>query len=470
MLFDSLVINGTPVIPGQGEIEANIAILDGKIAALLAPGVEVEAREVIDARGNYILPGAVDPHTHVVRKGPPFHQYETETRSAAIGGVTTFFNYLRRAGPLDEHFHAEVAGAEELAYVDFALHFGALTEEQIQDVPRYVEQFGASSFKYHLNYRFEVDEPNDLGYRSVDDGMLFDLLSQSARLPGTVINVHAETGELYWRLEKRVRESGADGQAAWNAARPPFVEGNAVRTACCLAEATGGTLYVVHMSTRDGLDEVRRSRQRGDHKVYVETCPQYFTLHLDSGARVSAKVPPIRPKEHADAMWEAILDGTVDTIATDHGGRRKVGGENPSIWEVGPSFPGIATMLPLLLSEGVHKRGLSLRRVAELTSANTARIFNLYPRKGTIQPGSDADLVIVDLNQERVVDPANLQSESDFSLWEGWVLRGWPQRTMLRGKTVMLDGQIVGEKGRGRYQRRDLPTSSAAIPHLAAAS
>jgi dihydropyrimidinase len=454
--FDVLVSGGTVVIPGQGEVRASLGIQDGKIAAILGPEVEADADEVIEARDKVVLPGLIDPHTHTVRKGPPFYQYEPESRSAAIGGVTTFFNYIRRNAPLDEHFEAERTAAEQVAHVDFAFHFGALTDEQIADVPRYTQACGVTSFKYHLNYRFRNGKVNDLGYGSVDDGMLYELLSVSAQHPGTVVNVHAENEELTYRLEHRVHESGMDGQAAWNAARPPFVEGIAVHTACRLAEVTGGTLYVVHMSTRDGLNEVRRARQHGARRIFVETCPQYFTLHVDNVRRPSAKVPPIRTQDHAEAVWAAILDGTIDTLATDHGGNPKKGGDPPSIWEVGPSFPGMSTLLPLLVTEGVHKRGLSLKRVAELTSYNTARIFNLYPRKGTIQPGSDADLVIVDLDAERVVDSSRLESEAGFSLWDGWTLRGWPQRTLVRGKTVMLDGRIVGEKGHGRYQPRQL--------------
>lgn len=457
MTFDTVIRNGTAVIPGQGEVAATVAIQDGKVAALLNPADPAEGREVIDARGKHIFPGAIDPHVHVAYMGAPIEQYETETRSATVGGVTTYINFLVRPGELDTAYQAEIAGAEPISYIDFALHFGTLSEHQVENLPRYVEQYGVTSFKYHMNYRFNPDPAKDSraarGFVPVDDGLLWDLFSTAAKIPGVVVNVHCETGDIPMRMEARIKASGMEGQAAWNATRPPFVEGNAVRTACYLASNAGATLYIVHMSTRDGLDEVRRARQ--SHKrIYVETCPQYFTLHTESGHRPSQKIPPIRPKDQADAVWEGILDGTVDTIATDHGGRPAQGGPNPSIWDVGPSFAGVATMLPLMLSEGHHKRGLSLQRVAELTSYNTARIFNLYPRKGTIQPGSDADLAIVDLSQERTVEPAYCQSESDFSLWEGWKVKGWPVRTIVRGQTVMLDGKVVGTKGFGRYLRR----------------
>jgi dihydropyrimidinase len=200
------------------------------------------------------------------------------------------------------------------------------------------------------------------------------------------------------------------------------------------------------------LEEVSRSKVEYP-KIFVETCPQYLTLTKDSPLGSLGKVnPPLRSSEDTEALWRGISEGLVDTIGTDHcpNPRETKTGD---IWNARPGFPGSATMLPVLLSEGVNKKRVSLERVAEVTSFNTAKIFNLFPRKGTIQVGSDADLCIVDLNLSKIVEAKMLQSQSDFSLYEGWDLKGWPTLTMVRGKIVMKDGGIVGPKGHGRYIR-----------------
>ncbi len=189
--------------------------------------------------------------------------------------------------------------------------------------------------------------------------------------------------------------------------------------------------------------------------VFAETCPQYLTLTKDSPLGNLGKVnPPLREPEDNKALWKGIKDGIVDTIGTDHCGLRKEV-KTGTIWDAKPGFPGSATMLPVLLSEGVNKGRISIERIVEITSFNTAKIFNLYPQKGTIRVGADADLTIVDLNLEKEVEPEMLLSCSDFSLYESWKIKGWPVMTMIRGKIVMEDGKIIGEKGFGQFLRRN---------------
>ena len=221
------------------------------------------------------------------------------------------------------------------------------------------------------------------------------------------------------------------------------------------AAETGCSAYIVHTSTEDTLAEVRNFREQGG-QVYIETCPHYLTHTYDSPVGTYGKQnPPLRGPDDVEALWEAIADGTVDTIGSDHAprkGDRKQG----SVWTASPGQPNMPVILPVLLSEGVQKRGLPLERVAEISSANVAQIFDLWPRKGSLQVGADADLAIVDLGLERTVTAAGLQGRADYSIYENQTLTGWPVLTMVRGQVVARDGQLIAKPGQGQYLHRTL--------------
>lgn len=452
--FDTVITSGTVVIPRQGLVEASVAIKDGKIAGLFSPSETLEADDVIDARGLVLLPGLIDPHMHLGFVGLPLTDVATETRSASIGGVTTILNYVLKPGPYDEPFREFVDHIERLAYVDMGIHLGIFSPQHIADLEHYIHDLGVSSFKFFMSFKGEEGAKRGVG--TTDDGLLYQLLSTLVRYPGAMANVHAENVEVIWRFEERVRQQGLDGLAAHNLARPGFAEADDVTTACYFGQVTGAPIYFVHLSSREAADAVRR--YRGSGKVFVETTPHYLSLTVDSACGLLAKVnPPVRTQDDVEALWDAVREGVVDTIGNDHAARMRNEKEG-DVWSAGAAFPGVATMLSILLNEGFHKRGVSLPRIAELTSYNTARIFNLYPRKGTIQVGSDADIAIVDVNREMTVSPDYLQSRADFSPWEGWNLKGWTVRTLVRGQTVMKDGQITGSEGYGIYLRRPLPS------------
>jgi dihydropyrimidinase len=339
---------------------------------------------------------------------------------------------------------------ERNAHVDFSIHLGLVRWDQLTNLQKYMNEYGVTSFKFYAAYRGEEAKAIGMLGNETDDAFLLEGFSAVAKFPGAVACIHAENIEIILRLMKKFREEGRDGLRVWSECRPNLSEAETVYRAIAFAGASGCPLYVVHLSARESLEEVNRARLRGQ-KVFVETCPQYLTLTMDSPIGLIGKVnPPLRSSEDIDALWKAISEGSVDTIGTDHcAPLREV--KSGSIWEARPGFPGSATMLPILLSEGLHKRGIPLERIAELTSYNAARIFNLYPRKGTIQVGSDADLCIVDLNLVKKVEAKRLHSRSDFSVHEGWTLKGWPVLTMVRGKVVMRDGEIVGPRGHGRF-------------------
>ena len=279
---------------------------------------------------------------------------------------------------------------------------------------------------------------------------MFEVLEKLGQRPGTVLCVHTENIEVVWSIRKRLEESGRDDLKAWHESRPPFTEAEAATRAMLFGRETGSTPYIVHTSTAETLAAARSFRRDGG-KVYIETCPHYLSHTYESPVGTYGKQnPPLRSPEDQDALWEAIADGTIDTIGSDHAARlgdRKQG----TIWSASPGQPNMPMILPVVLSEGVHARGLPLERVAEITSANVARIFGLWPQKGSLQVGADADIAIIDLNETRTVTAAGLQGRADYSIYEGMELTGWPVRTLVRGKTVSQNGQVMASGGNGRY-------------------
>jgi dihydropyrimidinase len=456
--FDTTIVNGTAIIPGQGQDAVTIGIKDGKIAGLLDPGDTVTSDEQIDAAGLAVFPGMIDPHMHIGFVGQPLTDVASETRSAAIGGVTSILNYVLKADDYEPHYREFVDHIDRLAYVDMGIHLGIFTPEQIEDIPRYIEDYGVTSFKFFMSYKGE--EGTKRGVGDVDDGLLLDLMNKLAGIPGTVANVHAENIEMIWRAEDRVRAAGTDGLSAHNDARPGMTEAAAMVTAAYVARATGCPLYLVHMSSKEAAEEVRRVLPEGG-RIFVETTPHYLSLTIDSDCGLLAKVnPPVRTERDVEALWEAVKDGIVDTVGNDHSARFRSEKEG-DVWCAGAAFPGVGTMLSILLHEGHHRRGVSLTKIAEISAYNSARIFNMAG-KGSIEVGGDADLALVDVDLERVVSADYLQSRADFSPWEGLTLKGWAVRTIVRGRTVMLDGEIVGDEGFGRYLPRPVPATQPA--------
>lgn len=450
MKADLAVKNGRLVFPGEGVAPADLAVRDGKIAAVLSPGQALEADRVIDAGGLTVFPGLVDPHTHLTMGDSP-EPYLTETRTAAIGGVTTVLTYLFQSTPYADLFEKDRGQTESQAYVDVGFHFGAVTDEQRAELDRYAGEYGVTSYKFFMSFR--GDEGKYLGIEGVDDGLMYDFFSDIARKFGGVVATHPENIEIVWRLRPRLIEDGREDLKAWMESRPDFVEAENVARALRIARQTGVTLYVPHLSCALGLDEVRRFRDRYDD-YFVETCPHYLTHTSNDGTDTLAKVnPPLRTDEDRAALWEGLADGSIQTVGSDHVPRRSSHKEG-GIWKASAGFPGLATLLPVLLSEGHHRRGLPLARIAELTSENPARIYGLYPKKGAIQVGSDADLTLVDLDLERQVKAEDLGSYCDFSIYEDWNLKGWPVTTISRGNVIYGDGKLEGKSGWGRYLHR----------------
>ena len=460
-MFDLLITNGLVITPGNDPAPLDIAVKDGKIAAVMEPGTAVEAKETLDAGGKTVMPGALDVHVHLghgneISRPRAASDAASETAAAASGGVTTFIAYLLAAEEHSTIFDDVVATTEAGARVDFGYHLIISTEDQLANVPKYVSDYGVPSFKIFMNNR--NGEGKRLGLPDIDDAYLFRL-AEACASHGGMVCPHPESIEVAHYLREKVMKDdpeGKGGLATWNATRPPFVEADAIQRASRLCRSAGSPIYVVHTSSGEAFDAALAARQQGV-EITIETCPHYLTHDVTWERGTVGKInPPLREKEDCDALWQAIIDGHVDTIASDHV-HRTIAGKDGGIWKASPGCPGLETILPVMLTEGHHKRGVPLSRIVSMLCEVPAKSMGLWGRKGAIRPGFDADIAILDLDAEYEVTQDSLLSDAGYSIYEGWTMRGKVTDTLVRGRAVFRDGVIVeGSDGHGRYQRRSL--------------
>jgi dihydropyrimidinase len=448
MDFDLILRNGIAVFPDQGVRPADFGIAGGKIAAIMAPGQPVgQARETLDVAGNHVFPGFIDSHVHF-GFGEPITEYTTETIYAAQGGVSTIVGYFLNNDSYRTIFARERGRAAARAHVDFAFHLSTATEAHLAEMGGYVAEYGITSFKYFMNFKGE--EGRYLGLDGTDDGFFYELLRQAGELKSPLIVCHTENIEIVSRIRRELQAAGRGTLRDWNLSKPAITEAESLVRAMYFAEQTGARIYIPHVSTRLAVDEYRRWLARYD-QIWLETCPHYLTHTMDMELGGMGKAnPPFRAQEDVDALWQALADGTIQVIASDHVPRKRATKEKP-VWQASQGFPGTATILPVLLHEGYHKGRLSLQRIAQIYASEPARIFDLAPAKGDLAIGVDADITIVDLERVHHVDPVELGSYSDYSIYEGRDLKGWPVRPIVRGVTVMDMQKIVGPAGHGQY-------------------
>ncbi|MDO8690396.1 MAG: amidohydrolase family protein [Dehalococcoidia bacterium] len=467
--MDLIIKNGLVVSP-TGITRAAVAIDKGKIVAMGREDLMPSADRTIDAAGKHVLPGVCDLHCHEdLTPCPPHAPWSTiartESEAAAVGGVTTMGFYLRQAA--DETTAGIFAGKkrdwEENAVGDCIFHSLVVHDQRMEEMPRNVSEFGITTFKFLSGYK--GPQADKIGSVIVDDGFVFEGFQRIAQLrkqgrPALPL-LHAENPDLIPYLRKKVE--GRYDVRAWHDSRPNFVEAESMSRLIYLADVAGCPLYIVHVTIREGVDIIARARYEGKD-VVGETCPQYLTHNHDNAPDLMRQKPvftvvnpPIRGKEDNERLWEGIRDGIITVIGSDLT-PIKARLKDVDMWSKGfvpmGLGPNHTMILPVMLSEGVNKRGISLERVVEVTSYNPARVFGLYPQKGTISPGSDADLVIVDMDKEVTWRQEMSPSNADWSIYEGWHFKGWPVLTMVRGKIVMEDGRIVADPGWGRYVHR----------------
>lgn len=466
-VFDLLLTGGRVVLPGDEPARLDIAVSDGKIAAVLAAGHDMTAARTVDLDGLTVLPGVIDVHLHLghgkdISRPRVAADAAQETAAAVTGGVTTMIPYLMSVEPFEAIFDEVRTVTEAGSRVDFGYHFIISTEDQLAGVERYVGEYGAPSFKIFMNNR--GGEGTRLGLPDIDDAFLYRLAEKSA-LYGGMVCPHPENIEVAQYIRKAVMAADPDGRgglAAWNASRPPFIEADAVQRAALLCRAAGAPVYIVHTSSAEALDAARNAREQGTD-IIIETCPHYLTHDIGwVGGDVGKINPPLRTAHDREALWRGIRDGVVDTVATDHV-HRDISGKTGGIWSASPGCPGMETLLPIMLSEGYHKRGIPLSRIVSLLSEQPARAMGLDSCKGAIRLGMDADFAIVDLDAINTVANSDVRSSAGYSIYDGWDLKGRVVHTFVRGRQVLQNGTLVEDAvGTGRYRRRKLtPRHSA---------
>ena len=461
MKFDLVVRGGTVVLPQTNGVAVDVAISKGRIAAILAPGTALDVTQTLDAGGKTVLPGVIDVHLHlghgkdIARPRVP-EDAATETGAAAIGGVTTFVPYLMATEPFETLFDEVKSVTQAGARIDFGYHFIIATDDQLAGVPRYARDFGVPSFKIFMNNR--GGEGARLGLPDINDGFLLKLCEAAAENGGMVCP-HPENIEASWVLRNRLMAADPDGRGglrAWNASRPPFVEADAVQRAGLFARETGARLYIVHTSSQEALEAGLRARDAGTD-IVIETCPHYLTHDVDwDGADVGKINPPLREIDDREALWSGILEGDIDTIATDHV-HRDISAKSGGIWKASPGCAGLETLLPVLLTDGHHERGIPLGHIAALISSTPADAMGLHHRKGRIAVGLDADLAIVDLDHEYLYRREDVHSGAGYSIYEGRKFKGRVTHTLVRGRFAVRDGALVDDTvGFGQYIDRVL--------------
>jgi len=427
-----------------------VAVAGGRITAIGA--ALDDAAESIDARGLIILPGLVDGHVHFNEPGrTDWEGWEAGTRGAAAGGVTTVCEMPLNAHPpttTAAAFDVKLAAATRSALVDFGL-WGGLVGTAVEHLPQLRER-GVVAFKAFMCDSGIEDFP-----RVPDD--LEPNLAAVARV-GAVLGVHAESHEMTVILGQQLRAAGRADRPAWTLSRPPAAELEAIGRLLRAARATAGgggraRVHVVHVSTADGLAKVAAARGSG-LPATAETCPHYLWFTQDDFERIGPALkcaPPVRDAANRERLWRAVVGGSVDAIGSDHSPCPAAMKHTPDIWQVWSGVSGIQATLPVLLTEGVQRRGLSWERLAGLTATAPARLYGLAPKKGAIAVGADADFALVDPDRTWSFTAAHLQTKSGISPYLDVTFRGAVVRTIVRGRTVFVDGEITGTPGYGTF-------------------
>lgn len=455
------IITGSRVVTPSGILDKNIIIDNGTITGITSESPAADTR--INGDGLVSLPGLVDPHVHYGVYSPIAEAATTESHAAAIGGVTTMMRMLRLGGSYRRDLKAHLDASASSHYVDYAIHASIFNTSQIGEM-QYCADAGVKSFKIYMNLGSDVGhvymdmEPgatrlHDAHVEMTDD-IVEGIVKKAAEL-GCPILVHAEDYESCACGMLTAQQENQDGLGAWSSSRSPEYEAKAIASISAHARRFDCTVYFVHIGSARALSQIRQEKNNGT-RIHVESCPHYLTLSHDRQTGYLAKVmPPIRSRSDVDSVWSAISAGDIDCIGTDHVANQaelKLGGSD--VWGALAGFPGIGTMLPILLSEGVRRGRISLEDVARLTGYTASRIFGMGHAKGALAPGLEADVTMVDMGLEKRVDSELFGGFSDYSVYDGWSLTGWPTKTLVRGKLVAEDFEVVGTPGYGRLVSR----------------
>lgn len=451
------VVRGGRVVTAMQDYAGDVLIEDERIVAVGSVPA-LEADQVIDATGKLVLPGSIDPHTHLdtpLKGTVTIDDFESGTIAAAVGGTTSIIDFPVQNQGDDprvalEEWHAK---AEGKAVVDWGFHqiITDLPDKFLPSLTAIADE-GVSSFKLFMAYP---------GARMVDDGTIFKAMRQTADNGGLTM-MHCENGPVIDILVKEAIAAGQVDPVCNMSTRPPVTEAEATARAISIAELAGVPMYVVHLSAAEALLAVARARERGV-PIYAETNPQYLLLDESLMAEPDFEgakyvlCPPLRSQTHRDALWRGLSTNELQVVSTDHtpfrfADQKQLGRGDFS--KIPNGVPGIEWRLALMYDRGVRGGHFGLNRLVELTSTNAAKLFGLFPKKGDIAPGSDADIVIFDPGKEVTLRPEDQLTRCDYNPYEGWVVKGWPEKVLLRGSVIVDDGRFVGKKGQGRFLRR----------------
>ncbi|HXE75407.1 MAG TPA: dihydropyrimidinase [Candidatus Xenobia bacterium] len=458
MQFDTLIQGGT-VVTASDTYASDIGLSDGRIAAIAASLPRESAKQVLDARGLYVMPGGIDVHTHL---DMPFggttsaDDFESGTIAAAHGGTTTLIDFAiqYKGQTLREAFDTWMKKAHNKAVTDYAFHciVTDLPDARLEEMDALVQE-GVSSFKLFMAYP---------GVFMVEDALIFKAMSQAAK-SGALICMHAENGGAIDVIVKRALAEGKTAPKYHALTRPTTAEAEATARAIALAEMAGAPVYIVHLSCNDALEKVREARDRG-LPAYAETCPQYLFLSIDNfdvpgfeGAKY-VFTPPLREKWHQDKLWAGLAKDDLQVVSTDHcpfcfKEQKEMGRDD--FTKIPNGGPGIEHRLSLVYTGGVGGGRFNINRFVQLVSTAPAKLFGLYPRKGTIAVGSDADLVLWDPDKEEVISAKTHHMRVDYSMFEGIKVKGMPRQVLVGGRVVIDNGKFVGKPGAGRFLKRN---------------
>ena len=457
MGFDTLVVNGT-VVTATDSYTADVAISRGKIEAIGEGLPRENTTQIVDAKGKYVLPGGIDVHTHL---DMPFggttsaDDFETGTRAAAFGGTTTLIDFAiqYKGQSLRTAFDTWMQKASPKATVDYAFHciITDLPDARIEEINSLVRE-GVPSFKLFMAYP---------GVFMLDDATIFKAM-RAASKAGGMICMHAENGGAIDVIVKQALAEGKTAPKYHALTRPTTAEAEATARAIALAEMAGSPVYIVHLSCNDALERVREARDRG-LPVYAETCPQYLYLSLedmDKPGFEGAKyvfTPPLREKWHQEKLWTGLKQDHLQVVSTDHcpfcfKEQKELGKDD--FTKIPNGGPGIEHRMSLIYSGGVAKGRFSVNRFVELVSTTPAKIFGLYPKKGTVAVGSDADLVIFDPKRQHTISAKTHHMRVDYSMFEGITVTGMPDIVLSRGQAIVDRDKFQGKPGAGSFLKR----------------
>lgn len=449
-MLDTLFANAL-IVTHTGRFYGCLGVKDGKIACLTQLPEDCEARETVDLGGKIVIPGCIDSHVHFQDPGFTHREdFTCGTAAAAAGGVTTAISMPLNIPPIVdiESYEFTRKCYAGRGYVDYGIHGGA-TADNLDRVDGLWRKTGAAAIKMFMCFSVA-----DFPY--VSDGDMirhFEILAKN----GGLALIHCENDDVLKMEEARIRASGRKDGIAYNESHPEYAEHEAVQRAIYFLKKTGASAVILHVTNARDLKMIREARERGV-KVYAESCPHFLTFvkedMLEHGPYLKFS-PVMHDAINREAMWKMLREGYIDTFASDHSPYEKAekeAGEN-NIWRAPNGIPGIETMLPTLLT-GVNQGKVSLERVVEVTSYGPGKIYGLWPRKGALQVGANADFVVVDMEITHTYTADDMKSKCKWSPYFGRTFQGWPVRTVVRGRTVYLNGKIVGERGWGRYVGR----------------